>query len=103
MLSHDRSEKDQLVIRGRQSLAVEKGDRRKGENSKAENQSCMQREETDKEQLAPFHSVNPGLKLKMDGRVADTRGVRPPQLLVQPPFDHLCPCDSCAPPQRGVQ
>lgn len=63
-----------MVIRGRQSLAVEKGDRRKGENSKAENQSCMQREETDKEQLAPFHSVSPGLKLKTDGRVADTRG-----------------------------
>lgn len=67
MLSHDRSEKDQLVIRGRQSLAVEKGDRRKGENSKAENQSCMQREETDKEQLAPFHLVNPGLSSRHTG------------------------------------
>lgn len=50
------------------------GDRRKGENREAANQSCMQREETDKEQLVPFHLMTPGLKLKTDGRIADPQG-----------------------------
>lgn len=86
------------MIWGRQSLAVER---------EAENQSCLQQEETYKEQLALFHLVTPGLKLKTDERVADIRGgVRPPQLFGTATIlkvDHLCPCDSCAPPQRGVQ
>ena len=62
----------------------------KEENSEAENQSCLQQEETDKEQLAPFHLVTPGLKLKTDGRVADMQGgAGHPNFLVQPPCSRL--------------
>lgn len=77
-----------MVIQGRQSLAVE---RETGRKSETENQSCMQREEPDKEQLAPFHLVTPGLKFKMFGWESSrhTGGVRSPQLLVQPPCSSL--------------